>query len=75
MRLKDLEIFTVAPPAPGWGGRYWIFLKLTTDSGVVGFGEAYSIPFISPKIMVIPTKKYSRRSADQRSGRAGCLIC
>merc|ERR1711991_281573 len=27
--------------------------------------ESYSIPFISPKIMVIPTKKYQRRSADR----------
>jgi serine/threonine protein kinase len=27
--------------------------------------ESYSIPFISPKIMVVPTKKYQRRSADR----------
>ncbi len=32
MKLQDLEIFVVAPPAPGWGGRYWIFPKLTTDT-------------------------------------------
>ncbi|MGB5560407.1 MAG: mandelate racemase/muconate lactonizing enzyme family protein [Paracoccaceae bacterium] len=42
MKLKDLEIFVVAPPAPGWGGRYWIFPKLTTDTGVVGYGECYA---------------------------------
>ncbi|MDE9449664.1 mandelate racemase/muconate lactonizing enzyme family protein [Aliiroseovarius sp. Z3] len=42
MRLEDLEIFVVAPPAPGWGGRYWIFVKLTTDTGVVGWGEVYA---------------------------------
>jgi 2-dehydro-3-deoxyphosphogalactonate aldolase len=24
---------------------YWIFVKLTTDGGVPGYGEAYSIPF------------------------------
>ncbi|MEO6299755.1 MAG: mandelate racemase/muconate lactonizing enzyme family protein [Paracoccaceae bacterium] len=42
MRLKDLEIFVVAPPAPGWGGRYWIFTKLTTDNGIVGYGECYA---------------------------------
>ena len=35
MKLKDLELFTVAPPAPGWGGRYWLFVKLTTDDGSV----------------------------------------
>ncbi len=42
MRLKDLEIFIVAPPAPGWGGRYWIFTKLTTDDGITGYGECYA---------------------------------
>jgi len=42
MRLRDLEIFVVAPPAPGWGGRYWIFPKLTTDDGITGYGECYA---------------------------------
>ncbi|MBL4917178.1 mandelate racemase/muconate lactonizing enzyme family protein [Szabonella alba] len=42
MRLKDLEIFIVAPPAPGWGGRYWIFPKLTTACGITGYGECYA---------------------------------
>ncbi|MEM8629965.1 MAG: mandelate racemase/muconate lactonizing enzyme family protein [Pseudomonadota bacterium] len=42
MRLKDLEIFTVAPPAPGWGGRYWTIVKLTADNGISGYGECYA---------------------------------
>lgn len=42
MKLQDLEIFVVAPPAPGWGGRYWIFTKLTTACGLVGYGECYA---------------------------------
>ena len=42
MKLKDLEIFTVGTPPPGWGGRYWIFVKLTTDTGIVGYGEVYA---------------------------------
>jgi len=42
MRLADLETFVVAPPAPGWGGRYWIFVKLTCKDGLVGFGEVYA---------------------------------
>ncbi len=42
MRLKDLEIFVVGNPAPGWGGRYFIFVKLTTDNGIVGYGEVYA---------------------------------
>ncbi len=42
MKLKDLEIIVTSPPAPGWGGRYWIFVKLTTDNGIVGWGEVYA---------------------------------
>ena len=42
MKLKDLEIIVTAPPAPGWGGRFWIFVKVTTDGGIVGWGEVYA---------------------------------
>jgi L-alanine-DL-glutamate epimerase-like enolase superfamily enzyme len=42
MKLKDLEVFTVAPPVPGWGGRYWTIVRLTTDDGIVGYGECYA---------------------------------
>lgn len=42
MKLQDLEIFVVGTPPPGWGGRYWIFVKLTTDNGIVGYGEVYA---------------------------------
>ncbi|QQA42206.1 mandelate racemase/muconate lactonizing enzyme family protein [Pelagovum pacificum] len=50
MKLADLEIFVVAPPAPGWGGRYWIVPKLTTDTGVVGYGECYAAS-VGPEAM------------------------
>lgn len=42
MRLSDLEIFVVGNPPPGWGGRYFIFVKLTTSDGLTGYGEVYS---------------------------------
>ncbi len=42
MKLRDLDIIVTAPPAPGWGGRYWILVKLTTDDGIVGWGECYA---------------------------------
>ena len=42
MMLSDLDIIVTAPPAPGWGGRYWILVKLTTNTGVVGWGECYA---------------------------------
>ncbi len=42
MRLDSLDIIVTAPPAPGWGGRYWILVKLTTDTGITGWGECYA---------------------------------
>ncbi|MFQ3354700.1 MAG: galactonate dehydratase [Paracoccaceae bacterium] len=51
MKLTDLEVFVVAPPAPGWGGRYWIFTKVTTRSGIVGYGEVYASA-VAPDVMV-----------------------
>jgi len=42
MHLSDLDIIVTAPPAPGWGGRYWIFVKLTTACGITGWGEVYA---------------------------------
>lgn len=45
MVVKDLKTYVVANPVAYYGGFYWIFLKLTTDDGIEGFGEVYSIPF------------------------------
>ena len=42
MKLADLDIIVTAPPAPGWGGRYWILVKVTSDTGIVGWGECYA---------------------------------
>lgn len=42
MKLTDLDVIVTAPPAPGWGGRYWILVKLTTDTGITGWGECYA---------------------------------
>ncbi len=41
----DVKTYVVENPPPHYGGLYWVFLKLTTDNGVNGFGEAYSVPF------------------------------
>jgi len=42
MKLADLEVIVTAPPAPGWGGRYWQFVKVTTACGITGWGEVYA---------------------------------
>lgn len=45
MKITDVKTFVVGNPPPHYGGLYWIFVKLTTDSGVEGIGEVYSVPF------------------------------
>ncbi len=50
MKITSVETFVVGNPPPRFGGRYWIFLKLTTDGGVTGVGEVYAATF-SPAIV------------------------
>ncbi|MDK3074754.1 mandelate racemase/muconate lactonizing enzyme family protein [Sedimentitalea sp. JM2-8] len=50
MKLQDLDIIVTAPPAPGWGGRYWILVKVTTDTGITGWGECYAAS-VGPEAM------------------------
>jgi 2-dehydro-3-deoxyphosphogalactonate aldolase len=45
MKISDVKTYVVENPAPHYGGLYWVFMKITTDNGVNGFGEAYSVPF------------------------------
>jgi galactonate dehydratase len=45
MKITGLETFVVGNPPPGFGGRYFVFLKLLTDVGVSGLGEVYCVPF------------------------------
>lgn len=45
MKLSDIETFVVGNPPPHFGGRYFVFVKLTTNTGVSGIGEAYCVPF------------------------------
>ncbi len=50
MKLQDLDVIITAPPAPGWGGRYWVLVKVTTDTGITGWGECYASS-IGPQAM------------------------
>ena len=60
MKLKDLKIIVTRPPPPGWGGRYWILVKLTTDNGIVGWGECYASS-IGPEVMEVVIKDIFER--------------
>ena len=45
MRIADCTTFVIANPPPHFGGRYFIVVKLTTDAGVIGYGEIYVAAF------------------------------
>lgn len=45
MKIAELRTWVIGNPPPAFGGRYWIFLKLTTDTGIRGYGEVYAATF------------------------------
>ncbi len=50
MKLERLEIFVIGTPPPGWGGQYWIIVRLTTECGITGYGEVYAAA-VGPEAM------------------------
>lgn len=45
MKIKDIKTFIVGNPSLHRGGLYWVFVKVTADDGVVGYGEVYGVAF------------------------------
>lgn len=45
MRVAELRTYVVGNPPPSFGGRYFVFLQLVTDDGIVGVGETYAATF------------------------------
>lgn len=60
MQLNDLEIFLTNNKTPGRGGKYFIFVKLVTRCGIVGYGEVYASS-VHPKTMEMVIKDVFQR--------------
>ena len=45
MKLDSVKVFVVGNPPPGFGGRYFVFLKIKTACGIEGVGEVYAATF------------------------------
>jgi 2-dehydro-3-deoxyphosphogalactonate aldolase len=45
VKIVDVKPYLIATPPPHHGGRVWVFVKLITDNGIEGIGEAYKVPF------------------------------
>lgn len=50
VKIKDVKTWAVANPPPHHGGTYWVFLKLTTDNGIAGYGECFGAPFAPKRV-------------------------
>ena len=50
VKITGVRTFVVGNPTPGYGGRYFIFLKLETDAGLEGLGEVY-VATVSPQLV------------------------
>ena len=50
MKIVDCNTFVIGNPPPHHGGRYFVVVELTTDDGVVGYGEAY-VATVGPEVV------------------------
>lgn len=63
MKLANCEVFVVGNPPPRTGGRYFIFVKLTTACGITGVGEVYAHTF-GPEVIATMVRDVFARHFD-----------
>ena len=63
MKLDSVKVFVVGNPPPGFGGRYFVFLKLKTACGIEGVGEVYAATFGPHVIASMIEDVFARRFA------------
>jgi L-alanine-DL-glutamate epimerase-like enolase superfamily enzyme len=60
MRLDRIETFVFGNPPPRHGGRYFIFVRLTTTCGVSGIGEIYNATFSPDLVAAMAVDLFTR---------------
>ncbi|MGZ0175715.1 MAG: mandelate racemase/muconate lactonizing enzyme family protein [Acidimicrobiales bacterium] len=60
MHIEELETFVVGNRPGEFGGEYFIFVKLVTNTGVVGYGEHYGATF-GPDVVPIMIRDIAER--------------
>ena len=63
MKLDSVKVFIVGNPPPGFGGRYFVILKLKTACGIEGVGEVYAATFGPRVIAAMVEDVFARRFA------------
>jgi L-alanine-DL-glutamate epimerase-like enolase superfamily enzyme len=66
MKIAELKTFVVGNPPPHHGGRYFIFVKLTTACGIDGVGEVYAATF-GPQTIVAMIEDVFARHVEGRN--------
>ncbi len=65
MKLADVDVIVVGNPPPGWGGRYFTFVRVATACGIVGYGEVYASA-VGPAVMeAVVRDVFERHMADE----------
>ena len=65
MRLADLEVIVTGNPPPGFGGRYFVFVKVSTACGVVGWGEVYAATVGAAAMRAVIEDVFARHMAGE----------
>lgn len=73
MKLDSVKVFVVGNPPPGFGGRYFVFLKLRTVCGIEGVGEVYAATFGPRTIASMIEDVFARRFAGRDPFRIEAL--
>jgi len=60
VKITDVKTFVVGNPPPHFGGNFFVFVKLTTDTGIEGIGEVYAAAF-SPHVVAAMTEDIAQR--------------
>ena len=66
MKIAELKTYIVGNPPPHHGGRYFIFVKLTTACGIEGIGEVYAATF-GPQTIVTMIEDVFARHVEGRN--------
>ena len=60
MKIVDVKTVVVGNVRPHRGGRFWLFVKLITDEGIVGLGERPTNPATRPDMHVAVIEDLAR---------------
>jgi galactonate dehydratase len=68
MKLADCEVIVTGNPPPGFGGRYFIFVKVSTACGFTGWGEVYAASVGPEAMRAVIADVFGRHMAGEAPG-------